>query len=478
MAPVKAVHLFALCGLLRADRPDADGCHLTAATEDISLASPWDRAIAGLRRRQCTPDERGIWKCPKCGKASLWLAVEGGLVNVRCFRGCELRAIVELIELAEPDLVPVLADAIRRERANGHDADGALRDLGTLGFSGDRLRATRERPRAESPMPGFLDPEPHLHIVLGKPKTAKTTLCLAIAQAWAERSEPWPGARALPGGRVLVISREQVLTRLDSTLRRLAVHAGRRDSATWEDRSALVARDSELVHDAKCLLTLDDVGLRALKAGLAVARDSGDPFSLVILDSLSRLKPPDVEERDNDGLTHWLDELEAIATHFGVWILLVHHVGHSAEADRREARSAGRGASAIAAVAQVVWLLERVPSDPRLRRLEVDGNAVLLAEHFLEVAPETAEPGEVLYFRPRDPLADYRADELLSDDEPITVSTLAWRLADKEPEVGKRPPGTELRLAAKLASTWERAALVYVTRGGPGRPTNVRLRRQ
>ena len=41
---------------------------------------------------------------------------------------------------------------------------------------------------------GVLDPAPHLHSLVGKPKAGKTTFALSIAQSWAESRAPWDRA--------------------------------------------------------------------------------------------------------------------------------------------------------------------------------------------------------------------------------------------------------------------------------------------
>lgn len=330
--------------------------------------------------------------------------------------------------------------------------------LEEIGFTGDRLRALRDRPQPASPLPGLLDPEPHLHVLLGRPKSAKTTLALAVARAWCLGVDLWPGAPNMPGSRALVISREQAVTRIDSTLRRLTLFAkdGRGDE--WADRLMVVGRDRDLPKEGRRLLTLDDGGLDALRAVLLRARDDGDAFGLVALDSVSRLKPPEIEERDNDGMTVWLDELEDLSAASGAYVLAIHHVGHTAEPGRREARGAGRGASAISAVAQVVWLLERVPGNPQQRRLEVDGNAILPTERFFECATADAEPGAVFYFRPaiegtRFPI------EKIAVGEAVSLTELAWRCAGQERQPNKKPPGVALRAAHACIDSWVRAGL-------------------
>jgi hypothetical protein len=338
-------------------------------------------------------------------------------------------------------------------------------DLNVLAFFGDRLRAVRGRPEPVSPLPGFLDPAPHLHLNQGKPKTGKTTLALKIARDWALGVPPWPGAPALPGTRALVISRGQPVVRIDGILRRLSVfsHAGGRDDCT--ERIAIIARDPELSREARALMTLDEGGLRALRAGLMAARQSGAPFGLVVLDSLSRLKPLDVDENDTNGMAAWLDEIEDIAVGTNTYVMLIHHLGHSSDPARSEARSAGRGSSTIGAVAQAAWLLERVPGSPRQRLLKVDGNELLPAEYTLEVCGEKAEPGSIRYFRRVDPLDAYPIDDLVVPGEEINMTALAWRTTGREPEQGKGPGGAALKMAGALAARWQRDGLGAVHEG-------------
>ena len=232
---------------------------------------------------------------------------------------------------------------------------------------------------------------------------------------------------------------------------------------TWPDRALIVARDPELAADATALLTLNDAGLRALQDMLREAQESGDPIGLVVLDSLSRLKPPSVEESDNDQMAQWLDSLEAISLKFGVYILLIHHQGHNTARGRSEARSAGRGASAIGAVAHVTLLLEKT-KDPRQLLLKVEGNFVLNSEITFEVAPPDAPAGAIYYFKPFDPHAIYDPKELVGEGE-ISTNEFAWRLSGKPRETGKNPPGASTRLAEKLRDRWEHEGTIEVTPG-------------
>jgi len=267
---------------------------------------------------------------------------------------------------------------------------------------------------------------------------------------------------------VIIISREQPVVRVDGILRRLSTFSDFDKREEWTDNLAIIARDPELSREARSLMTLDEGGLRTLRAGLMAARDAGTPFGFVLLDSLSRLKPADIEENDTDGMSAWLDEIEDIAVTAEVYIMLVHHLGHSSDPARSEARSAGRGSSTIGAIAQVAWLLERVPGNPRQRILKVDGNEILPAEYTFEVCGEKAEPGSIHYFRPIDPLDHYNVDNLVVPGEAINITTLAWRTKGEPPDPNKRPGGAAQKVAGSLFSRWKRDGLGTVHDGPRG----------
>jgi hypothetical protein len=185
----------------------------------------------------------------------------------------------------------------------------------------------------------------------------------------------------------------------------------------------------------------------------------------VVLDSLSRLVPEGFDENDNSHMTAWLAPLQELAEELGAYIVTIHHVGH---ADRNEARTAGRGASAIAAVAQAVWLLENSTDDPRQRKLHIQGNAVPETRLLFSVAGEKNEPGAILYWRPADPLEAYSLDELVAEGEEISTTGLAWRLQGEERVKGKSPKGQYQRKAAQLRESWLRTGAIETFKGGHG----------
>ncbi len=336
---------------------------------------------------------------------------------------------------------------------------GAL-DLAAAGVD---LEALRNRTPRVSPFPKLLPPEPGVVACNARAMTGKTSYAGAIAQAWACGVSPWEGAPALPGSRALVLSAEQPAERVDATLRRLDTMSENVEREKWSERLTLIARDPELSRSAARMLTLDGTGRALLRQGLLRARREGDPFGLVVLDSLSRLVPEGLDENSNSEMTAWLAPLQELAEELAVYIILIHHVGHAE--GRNEARTAGRGASALAAIAQAVWLLENVSDDPRLRRLHVQGNAVPETRLTFRVAGEENEPGEILYWRPADPLESYDLTELVGEREEITTSELAARLQDPPPKEGERAGGVAQRLAAALRNEWQKAGLIEVREG-------------
>jgi hypothetical protein len=328
-------------------------------------------------------------------------------------------------------------------------------------FTGDRLRSIRARMEKPSPIPGVFDPSPHLHVLIAQPKVGKTTLALTIAKAWAEARSPWTGVAALPGSRALVISREQPPQRIEALLRRLDAACDPPGLDKWPDRILVVARDSELGERARALLTLDSKGIAALRSFLVEARGANDPIGLLVLDSLSRLKLSGVEEGDNDAMSSWLDQLEEIAIEFGVYVVLIHHQGHAA---RRSPHSAGRGASAIGAVAAVTLLLEKIRSKPHQRRLMVEGSFVLDDELIFDVADPDDPSGTIKFFRLTNALAAYDPVTLVGTGG-VSSNELAWRVSGGPRQTGKNPPGAASRLATELRLHWLEQGLVEIVPG-------------
>jgi hypothetical protein len=292
--------------------------------------------------------------------------------------------------------------------------------------------------------------------------TGKTTLALHLSQAWAAGASPWQGAPLLPGSGVLLISREQPGSRVAQVLGRLAAES----NADGFDRITLFAADQARDPETRQLFCLDATGMNSLRRILREARAADAAIGLVVLDSLSRLKPATVEEQSNDGMTRWLDELESIALEFGAFLLLIHHEGHGVHGQEREARSAGRGASAIGAVASVMLRLT-LGRHQRQRVLEVDGNMVLRRQIVFDVAEDDDEGGAIQFFRRVDALSGYLSDDLLKGG-PLSTNELAWRLSGRPRKPGRNPSGSCTRLAEQLRDKWVTEGIAELTAGPHG----------
>ncbi len=316
-----------------------------------------------------------------------------------------------------------------------------------VGLTGRELRNLRKQPDPESPLPGFLDPEPGIHALLGHNQSGKTTFGINLGLAWATGESPWAGAPKLSGTRVLILSNEQDVRRIDKVARRMAEKrsdAGmfRPRYPDWEDGVLMIGKD---LRQSRKIRTLDQEGLKLLRELLEYARDHGEPFGLVLLDSLSRLKPLEIDENDNTAMSGWLDALAEISIEFGTYLVLVHHMGH---ADRSDARVSARGASAIGAVTVAQWRLDR-GGDHHHRRLTVDGNAVPQREHTFRVADSEDEPGLIRYWRPEKKRPEKLLEDYLKPGEQLTQSDIAWRIMDAKPAGSKSRPNSTASTKAK-----------------------------
>lgn len=349
-------------------------------------------------------------------------------------------------------------EALEDELARG-------RATGPVGFTGERLLALDERETPLSPLPALFDPYPSLHIVAGRPKSGKTRLAVWLALHWCQGLSPWEGVAGMPGSRVLVLSAEQRVDRVWKTAKSLCTLAPESQRARWPHRMTVVAHDPQLGNAGRELLVLDTEGLSALAQHLREMSESGNPYGLVVLDSLSRLKPPATDENSNDDMSAWLDALSLLSIDYGVHLLLIHHTGH--DSSRTEAVGAGRGASSISAVAQGLWFLDGMPGNPRQRVLKVQGNALEAKTLTFDVASESEEPGRVSFFRLGDPLAAAvaRLDELLEPGESICAGDLARALCDPPIDSDDKPSGTATRLARQVRLRWEEEKLVEISRG-------------
>ncbi len=384
------------------------------------------------------------------------------------FRSLERRERCLHLQAAQGERVKETREELRKIESELATLEGGKQtDLPNLAFSGRRLEAVRDRAESVSPCPGLLDPDPGLHVPVGQSSLGKTTLALHLAQSWVCGVEPWEGAPRLPGTRAVFISREQSVRRIDRRARVLDTQNELVEREAWTNRLLLVARDPDLPRELRPLLRMDEKGLPLLRQLLQQAKDEGDPIGLVVLDSLSRLKPAGMKESDNDDMAEWLDELHGMSEETGAYVLLIHHKGHT---EREGERGAGRGASAIDAVAQATWDLRRVPGARAFRELRVYGNGIDDSTLIFRVAPD-CDPGKVLFWRLEGPDDAIKPQDYLIPGEEVTTEELAWKLSGKiRPDAGddgkrKRPPKDCQVRATRARNSWEDEGLIDIRTG-------------
>jgi hypothetical protein len=242
----------------------------------------------------------------------------------------------------------------------------------------------------------------------------------------------------------------------------------------YAEHLVVVGPDREVDPASLEALRFDEAGIDYLRQWLAQAQAEGAPFAEVFIDAYADVLPLGESENSNEEATRIGSALERLAVEFGCAVVLLHHVGKPKERSDDELpdlRFLGRGASALAAKARVVASLEKVAGMPHVRRIRTITNLARCPRpQLFQVCAQEADCEELLYFRPVDPLADYRPEQFLGD-EPISTNALAWALAGKEPEPGKKPPGESSKLAAQLRERWRGAGLIDVVPG----PRNAKL---
>jgi hypothetical protein len=270
----------------------------------------------------------------------------------------------------------------------------------------------------------------------------------------------------IPQGPVLLVSVEQTVRIID----RILVDYQADGDASWEDQLAIVSRHRTATTRERQTFRLDSEGLGVLVEEMNTAREEGRPYKLVVIDSLSRIKPADCEENSNDDMSAWLQALETVADSQACHVLLIHHEGHS---QRDGAVSSTRGASAITAVPQVVWHLDRVKDAPTYRRLTISGNNVTGQTIELEVADARIHKHDAIhYWRQVTVAAEYPcAGSLLVEGQVYNLTALARLLAGRDDEL----PATSVDRAhaGDVVHHWTRTCQVYESeqRG----PRNARL---
>jgi len=343
-------------------------------------------------------------------------------------------------------------------------------DLADFGLTGEALEALRTTPDPPLVRPYLPPGLVGLVVLAGSPKAGKTTLSLELALQGAFAEDGIPALRSL------VVCAERPAKQLDAVLRRLDANADRpRNRADWTRRIVISARGSKGAPRVDELLALDPKGLAALVGALHAARRDGDPFALLVLDSLSRLKPAELDEDSPSDMTPWLGELHRIAHSEGVCALLVHHA-RKGRAGAREGDGdpfdAIRGAGAILAVADVAIVLRRPAGSEgeRYREILARGNCIPDWRGTFEVCGAGHEPGTLYRWRPIDRTAAPELADVLAVGEELTLAAV-WRRATDANE-GEQPGSVGYETVGRWLRTW--GARVEVRKG----PSNARLVRR
>lgn len=344
-------------------------------------------------------------------------------------------------------------------------------DADSLFFTGDRLSALLEEPEPEPVYPGT-PPQGHFSLLIAPSFSGKTSLALWVAMARVRGQAPWKGAPAREPGRVLFYSIDEPPGQVAHRIRALAVkHTAGRFFQDYAHRFSITGPHRTVDPDKLGALRFTEDGLRILGSILERARLAGDPFTDVIVDAYSDLLPIGESDSSNEEATRIGGALERLAVTHGCAIQVIHHAGKPvAGAETPDPRDYGRGASALAAKARAIFTLEEEPGMSNVRRIRTRTNlTVSPGPLLLQVSDERGEGTRIDYFRPHDVATAYRIDEYVSEeDEWISVSELARRMAGDTLAEGAKVPGNLHRKAMELRGIWHGAGLVEIREGKRG----------
>lgn len=349
--------------------------------------------------------------------------------------------------------------------------------LQSVSFSGDALLNLLRRPMLDPVEPGVPVPG-HLMLMVAPAMTGKTSWALWSAMARAAGVAPWEGAPAPETGRVLIFSLDEAPEQVARRINGLAALHPAGPIVRYAHNLTVVGPDRDVPGELLDALRFDSTGLATVRGWLEEAAEAVSPFREIYIDAYSDVLPLGESDSSNEEATRIGGELERIAVRYGTAVTLLHHTGKARpEGDGEpDLRLLSRGASALVAKARVVAALEAVPGFPHLRRIRTLTNLSRAPRPLtLRVCSPEADCEEIVRFVPHDALGAYKPEDFLGA-EPITTNALAWALADREPERGKRPPGEASRLAAELRERWRKAGQVVVE-DGPNRSKLIRLRR-
>jgi 5S rRNA maturation endonuclease (ribonuclease M5) len=382
------------------------------------------------------------------------------------------------------DAADAVAEGWSRSRLSNliFDENERLPDPDTpeaIGFTGNRLLALLDRP-APAPIEPGIPAKGHLNIYVGLSFSGKSTLSICLAMARAAGVPPWSGVESFEPGRVLIFSLDESPWQVMHRIKALAkYHPGGTDLWVYVRNIVVIGPDREV--DAGLLdgLRFDVAGLAKCKRWLRRARAEGQPFCELYIDAYADFLPPGESENSNETATRIGGALERIAVETETAIALVHHAGKPPkDSGELDVRDVGRGASALAAKARVIFAIDvRSQIGANVRRIRTRTNLSRTPpEALFQVCEPDAGGTEVSYFRPYEAASEHAPTDQLKPGEEISTRELARRIhVSRGGEPEKKPSAAANGLSRTLRDEWEKAGLIKVS-PGPRRSKMMRLR--
>jgi hypothetical protein len=168
---------------------------------------------------------------------------------------------------------------------------------------------------------------------------------------------------------------------------------------------------------------------------LQEARAHGDPYGLVVFDSLGRVKPPELNENLTADMTPWLESLASLCHEEQVYEWMIHH---NNKANSPEVRDVIRGAGSMIEVPKAILAIGKVNQNPRLREVYVLGNHVPEQSYkFQVVGEQNPDEWRVDHWlkATREDLGENLQDarEVLAPGQVYTTGEVADRLKSLQP---------------------------------------------
>jgi hypothetical protein len=199
-----------------------------------------------------------------------------------------------------------------------------------------------------------------LTMLLSEGGIGKSLLAMGLARALATGSL-WLGAFQPPQPyRVKLLCGEEGLDELRWRWRRLAQSDAHRAPVPDNgiDMHPLEGEECALLAPGVVHRTYDKTDVWCQLVGeLKDAKEKGNPYDVLVIDTLAIFGGPDVEI-DNHAATVFMGLAASLFTQYGCTVIVVHHTNKTSRANGTEVgTSASRGASALTDRARCVWTL-------------------------------------------------------------------------------------------------------------------------